>query len=253
MPLPPGPGRLELRAVTVLAGGEPVLDGVDVAVPGGAVVAVVGRSGAGKSLFAALAGRLLDPDAGEVTLDGVSVARLDRTELRRAVVYAFDRPALFGRTPREAIAFGVSHPAAARVLSAARDASAYEFLQRLPEGLDTPLDEAPMSGGEIQRLGLARALAHADQARLLILDDAMSSLDTVTEMQVSRALTVRLGHRTCLVIAHRAATAARADLVAWLDGGKLRALRPHHALWQDPGYRSVFMSEPVHPAAAADG
>jgi ATP-binding cassette, subfamily B, bacterial RamA/AmfB len=253
MPLPPGPGRLELRAVTVQAGGEPVLDHVDLAVPGGLLVAVVGRSGAGKSLLAALAGRLLDPDAGEVTLDGISVARLDRAELRRAVVYAFDRPALFGRTPREAIAFGASHPAAARVLSAARDASAYEFLQRLPEGLDTPLDEAPMSGGEIQRLGLARALAHADQARLLILDDAMSSLDTVTEMQVSRALTARLGNRTCLVIAHRAATAARADLVAWLDGGQLRALRPHHALWQDPGYRSVFMSEPVHAAAAADG
>ena len=76
----------------------------------------------------------------------------------------------------------------ARVLSAARDASAYEFLQRLPEGLDTPLDEAPMSGGEIQRLGLARALAHADQARLLILDDAMSSLDTVTEMPYARPI-----------------------------------------------------------------
>ena len=250
--LPPGPGRLELRGVTVLNGGERVLDGVDLAIPGGTVVAVVGRSGAGKSLLAAIAGRLLDPDAGAVTLDGIPVAGIDRAELRRAIVYAFDRPALFGRTPREAIEFGVSRPSAARVLSAARAASAAEFLQRLPAGLDTPSDEAPMSGGEIQRIGLARAFAHADEARLLILDDAMSSLDTVTEMQVSEALTSQLGGRTCLIIAHRAATAARADLVAWLDEGKLRRLEPHHQLWQDPRYRGVFTPEAAG-LAAADG
>ena len=178
--------------MTVRSGGEPVLDGVDVCVPGGAVVAVVGRSGAGKSVLAAVAGRLLDPDTGEVTLDGVPVASIARAALRRAVVYAFDRPALFGGTPREAIAFGVSRPSTAQVLAAARDAAASEFLRRLPAGLDTPSAEAPMSGGEIQRIGLARAFAHADQARLLILDDAMSSLDTVTEMHVSQALTGHL-------------------------------------------------------------
>jgi ATP-binding cassette subfamily B protein len=251
-PLPPGPGRLELRAVTVRSGGERVLDGVDLAIPGGAVVAVVGRSGAGKSLLAAIAGRLLDPDSGEVILDGIPVAEIDRAELRRAIVYAFDRPALFGRTPREAIEFGISRPSGARVLSAARDASAAEFLQRLPAGLDTPSGEAPMSGGEIQRIGLARAFAHADEARLLILDDAMSSLDTVTEMQVSHALTSQLGDRTCLIIAHRAATAARADLVAWLAEGKLRGLQPHHELWQDPRYRRVFTPETAG-LAVADG
>ena len=250
--LPPGPGCLELRGVTVLNGGERVLDGVDLAIPGGTVVAVVGRSGAGKSLLAAIAGRLLDPDAGAVILDGIPVAGIDRAELRRAIVYAFDRPALFGRTPREAIEFGVSRPSAARVLSAARAASAAEFLQRLPAGLDTPSGQAPMSGGEIQRIGLARAFAHADEARLLILDDAMSSLDTVTEMQVSEALTSQLGGRTCLIIAHRAATAARADLVAWLDEGKLRRLGPHHQLWQDPRYRGVFAPEAAG-LAAADG
>ena len=238
--LPQGPGCLTLSAVTVRSDGEPVLDGVDATFPGGAVVAVVGRSGAGKSLLAAVAGRLLDPDEGDVRLDRVSLASLDRAQLRRAVVYAFDRPALFGRTPGEAIAFGASRPVPARVLSAARDASAYEFLRRLPAGLDTPLDDAPMSGGEVQRIGLARAFAHADEARLLILDDAMSSLDTITEMQVATALTSRLDHRTCLIIAHRAATAARADLVAWLDGGKLHPPRPHHELWRDPRYRAVF-------------
>jgi ATP-binding cassette subfamily B protein len=108
-----------------------------------------------------------------------------------------------------------------------------------------------MSGGEVQRIGLARAFAHADEARLLILDDAMSSLDTVTEMQVATALTARLGSRTCLITTHRAATAARADLVAWLDGGKLHPLRPHHELWQDPRYRAVFHAQETAEAADA--
>jgi ATP-binding cassette subfamily B protein len=251
--LSPGPGCLEFREVTLRAGGKPVLDGLDATITGGAVVAVVGRSGSGKSLLAALAGRLLDPDRGEVLLDGVPLASLDRGELRRAVVYVFDRPALFGRTPHEAIAFGVSPPSAEHVLAAARDASAHDFLRRLPAGLDTPLEEAPMSGGEVQRIGLARAFAHAAQARLMILDDAMSSLDTVTEMQVATALTGRLGGRTCLIIAHRAATAGRADLVAWLDAGKLHALAPHHELWGNPRYRSVFATGAEEFAAEAAG
>jgi ATP-binding cassette, subfamily B, bacterial len=264
-PLPPGPGCLEFREVTLSADGQPVLDGIDATIAGGTVVAVVGRSGSGKSLLAALAGRLVDPERGEVRLDGVPLASLDGGDLRRAVVYAFDRPALFGRTPREAIAFGACAASDEHVLAAARDASAHDFLQRLPAGLDTPLDEAPMSGGEVQRIGLARAFAHAAQARLMILDDAMSSLDTVTEMQVSAALTGRLGGRTCLIIAHRAATAARADLVAWLDGGRLHALAPHHELWGNPRYRSVFATgaeefaaglsfpEPSPKAAAGSG
>jgi ATP-binding cassette, subfamily B, bacterial len=241
--LPPGPGRLELSEITVLGDGDLVLDRVDATVPGGALVAVVGRSGAGKSLLAAVAGRLLDPDEGEVRLDGVPLASLDVAALRRAVVYAFDRPALFGGTPRGAIAFGASCPAPARVLAAAKDASAGEFLRLLPAGLDTPLPQAPMSGGEIQRIGLARAFAHADQARLLILDDATSSLDTVTEMRVSAALTGHFSGRTRLIISSRATTAARADLVAWLEGGELRALAPHDELWPDPGYRAVFAPE----------
>jgi ATP-binding cassette, subfamily B, bacterial len=241
--LPPGPGRLELSGVTVRAGGDLVLDGLHAALPGGALVAVVGRSGAGKSLLAAVAGRLLDPDQGEVRLDGVPLAALGATALRRAVVYAFDRPALFGGTPREAIAFGAYRPAPARLLVAARDASAAEFLRLLPAGLDTPLAHAPMSGGEIQRIGLARAFAHAGQARLLIFDDATSSLDSVTEMRVSTTLTGHFGSCTRLVISSRATTAARADLVAWLENGRLRALAPHRELWLDPDYRAVFAPE----------
>jgi ATP-binding cassette subfamily B protein len=239
-----GPGRLRLRGVTVLRGGEAVLSGLDLTVPGGCAVAVVGRSGAGKSTLASLAGRLIDPDEGEITLDGVALRRLTRAALRHAIVYAFERPALFGQTPFEAISFGTFEPSWEHVLSAARNSRAAPFLARLPGGMQTPLDETPISGGEVQRLGLARAFAHAGRARLLILDDATSSLDTATEMLVSRVLTDQMSDRTRLIVAHRATTAARADLVAWLDRGQLRALAPHRELWADPHYRAIFGAGP---------
>ncbi|MGW4796570.1 ABC transporter ATP-binding protein [Nonomuraea sp. NPDC004297] len=229
--LPPGPGTLEFRDVA--ANGLTV---GDLTLPGGSVTAVVGRSGSGKSLLAALAGRLAEPERGTVLLDGVPLAELAEAELRRAVGYAFERPVLVGETVGDAIdgAGGLSP----RVAQAAGAACAEEFVRRLPLGYATPLGQAPMSGGERQRIGLARAFAQGE--RLLVLDDATSSLDTVTERQVGRALTTdRLG-RTRLIAVHRLATAARADQVVWLDGGAVRAHGPHHVLWRDPAYRAVF-------------
>ncbi|MFD4142108.1 ABC transporter ATP-binding protein [Streptomyces sp. NPDC058572] len=237
-----GPGRLEFRQVTVVREGRPVLRDVDLVVPGGATLAVVGRSGAGKTVLAELAGRLADPDGGTVLLDGIPLPQLERPALRREVGYAFERPALFGATVGEALAFGPYEPARAEVAQAARAAGADAFIRRLPDGYATPLRGAPLSGGEAQRLGLARAFAHA--GRLLVLDDATSSLDSVTERQVVRALLHDIRPGTRLVIAHRASSAARADLVAWLDGGRIRAVGPHAALWALPEYRAVFAMEP---------
>jgi ATP-binding cassette subfamily B protein len=242
--LPPGPGELRLSGVTVRRGAETVLRDLDLTVPGGTMVAVVGRSGSGKSTLASVAGRLADPDAGTVTLDGTDLRALSRHFLRTAVGYAFERPALFGATPLDAIAFGIWRPSPRQVMDAAAASCADGFLLRLPDGLRTPLEEVPMSGGEAQRLGLARAFAHAETARLLIFDDATSSLDTVTEMLVSRALTSQLRGVTRLIVAHRMTTAARADLVAWMDGGTLRAFAPHATLWADPGYRTLFTGRP---------
>ncbi|MDL4819432.1 ATP-binding cassette domain-containing protein, partial [Actinomadura opuntiae] len=239
--VPPGPGLLEFRGVR--AGG--VLDGLDLTVPAGRAVAVVGRSGSGKSLLAALAGRLADPDEGEVLLDGAPLPRLARTSLRREIGYAFARPALFGATVEDALTFGPARPPASWLRESARAAQADAFIRRLPDGYATPLADAPMSGGERQRMGLARAFAHA--GRVLVLDDATSSLDTVTEVQITDALLTRFAGRTRLLIAHRATTAARADLVVWLDGGRVRATGTHLALWDDPDYRAVFT------APAADG
>ncbi|MFE9394959.1 ABC transporter ATP-binding protein [Streptomyces flavidovirens] len=237
--LPPGgDGTLELRGITVARGDRTVLAGLDLTVPGGTSLALVGRSGSGKSTLAAVAGRLADPDAGTVTLDGVPLRELPREVLRRAVGQAFERPALLGGTIGGTIAFGAGEPDPAAVREAARTACADEFVRRLPLGYDTPCAEAPLSGGEAQRLGLARAFAHP--GRLLILDDATSSLDTVTELRVGEALTREAGARTRLIIAHRASTAARADRVAWLHEGRIRAVGPHARLWQLDGYRAVF-------------
>jgi ATP-binding cassette subfamily B protein len=217
--------------VTVREDGVVLLDDVDLTVPGGTAVAVVGRSGAGKSVLAGVAARLRDPDAGEVLLDGVPLRALSRASLRTAVGVAFERPALVGTTVADAIGGPPD-----RVVESAKSVHAHEFVSRLPEGYATPLTEAPMSGGELQRLGLARAWP---ATRLLVLDDATSSLDMVTEMRISETLTAA-GGRTRLVVTHRRSTAARADLVVWLADGRVQAVAPHEDLWTDPEYRAVF-------------
>ncbi|MGH3941876.1 MAG: ABC transporter ATP-binding protein [Pseudonocardiaceae bacterium] len=232
--LPAGPGLLEFRNVTVRAGSTTLLDAVDLTLPGGAAVAVVGRSGAGKSVLAALAARLREPDDGQILLDGVPLSELGHQELRAAVGCAFERPVLVGDTVGDAVGFGLDRD---RVQMAAQATHAHEFVSRLPRGYDTLLADAPMSGGEAQRLGLARAW-HAE--RLLVLDDATSSLDMVTEMQISRTLTGDHGQRTRLIVTHRVSTAARADLVVWLDGGRVQGIGPHEQLWVEPAYRGVF-------------
>lgn len=252
-----GPARLSFRGVRVRIGDRVVLDGVDLEVPAGLAVAVVGASGSGKSTLALLAGRLIDPDEGEVLVDsppgpaptpGLAPAPA-APAARGEVSYAFDRPVLVGDTVRDALSYGRPGATDAQVRRALRIADAEDFVRRLPGGWHTALPDAPLSGGEIQRLGLARAAVH--MGRILVLDDATSSLDTVTEAKVTRALTEGLAGTTRLVVAHRAATAAACDAVAWLDGGRIRALAPHHDLWAaEPAYRAVFAvsagSDPEH-------
>lgn len=235
---PPPGGAVSLRGITVRRNGIAVLDGLDLEIPDGVSVALVGATGSGKSLLAALPGRLADPDGGEVLVGGVPVRELDLPTLHDAVAYAFEHPVLPGRTLHEAIAFGRPETSRHAVEDAARAAQADHFVRRLPHGYDTPPREAPMSGGQVQRIGLARALARP--ALVHVLDDATSGLDTVTETLVSEAITDRLGRSTRMVVTHRATTAARCDLVAWLHDGRVRALAPHDLLWADAAYRAVF-------------
>jgi ATP-binding cassette subfamily B protein len=235
LPLPDGPGRLVFDEVTVRAGDDVLLDRVTLDLPGGATIAVVGPSGAGKSVLAAVAGRLTDPDAGQVRLDGVPLSALSHQALRAAVNCAFERPALVGTTVGDAICVGSVQPV--QLMAAARATHVHDFVSRMPEGYKTPLADAPLSGGEAQRLGLARAWS---AERLLILDDATSSLDTATEVQISATLMGDRRRRTRLIVTHRVSTAARADLVVWLNRGRVRAVGPHDALWHDPDYRQAF-------------
>ncbi|MEI7034496.1 ABC transporter ATP-binding protein [Streptomyces pratensis] len=251
-PVPDAPGRLELRGVGVVQDGRELLAGVDLTVPGGTSLAVVGRSGSGKSVLAAVAGRLFDPDTGAVLLDGVAMDGMAPDRLRREIAYAFARPALPGATVEDTIAFGPWTASPAAVRSAARAARADGFVTLLPSGYRTPVADAPLSGGERQRLGLARAFAHP--GRLMILDDALSSLDTVTEHHVRRALDARAGRCTRVIVAHRLSSAARADRVVWLEDGRVRGTGRHDALWADPDYREIFRTDaPAPPPSAASG
>ncbi|HVV20995.1 MAG TPA: ABC transporter ATP-binding protein, partial [Pseudonocardiaceae bacterium] len=230
--LPDGFGELDLRNVS-----SGVLSGVDLCVPAGAVVAVVGRSGAGKSTLAAVAGGLVPPDAGTVLLDGVPLTAIRPDALRSAVGFAFERPALLGDTVAETIGYGHTEDVE-RVRAAARAANVHDAVSRLPDGYRTALADAPLSGGEAQRIGLARAFVR--RPRVLVLDDATASLDAVTEAGVAEAIRTSLPGHTRLVVTHRLRTAEQADLVVWLDSGRVRGVDRHARLWPDPDYRAVF-------------
>lgn len=230
--LPEGTGALELRGATV----HGALTEVDLTIPGGSFAALVGSSGSGKSTVVALLAGLRRPDAGQALLDGCDLAELRPEELRAATGYAPAEPVLLGATVAEAVSYG-SPAGVPAVTAACRTTRIHDVLVRLPHGYHTPIAETPLSGGESARVGLARALVR--EPRVLLLDDATASLDTVTE----RAVTADLGDRTRVIVTHRAAMAARADLVVWLEAGRVRAVDPHEQLWQLPGYRAVFTEE----------
>ncbi|MEO6089092.1 MAG: ABC transporter ATP-binding protein [Umezawaea sp.] len=217
---PAVPGDIEVHDVSL----DGALHDVHLRIPAGTFTAVVGRSGAGKSALAAVIGGLSAPDSGEVRRDGT-------------VGYAFERPALLGPTVGAAIRYGAD-AGRRRVRAACTAAQVHDVVVRLPDGYDTPMADTPLSGGEAQRLGLARALVRDPD--VLVLDDATASLDMVTESTVDKAIEAALPGRTKVVVTHRAATARRADLVVWLDNGRVRATGSHEALWLDPGYRAVF-------------
>ncbi len=245
-----GAGSLTLVDVWVGTGDEAALRGITLHIPAGVSVAVVGRSGSGKSTLAGLFGRLVEPDAGVVCIDGQLIRELSPAALHTAVTYAFPRPSLLGTTVGGTIAFGYHRPGPDVVAAAARAACAEPFIARLPLGYATPLLQAPMSGGEAQRLGLARAFAHP--GRVLVMDDATSSLDTVTELQVTAALQAGGAGQTRVIVAHRASTAARAHYVVWLERGRVRGYAPHEVLWADPAYRAVFGTGAPDPFAIED-
>jgi ABC-type multidrug transport system fused ATPase/permease subunit len=198
-----------------------VLPGLDLSVPAGQTLALVGETGAGKSTVARLLARFWDPTSGRITLDGVDLRDLSDADLRRSVVAVTQEGFLFSGSVADNIAFGRPTASRAEIEQAARAVGAEEFIQRLPDGYDTDVRKrgGRLSAGQRQLIAFARAFL-ADPA-VLILDEATSSLDIPTERAVQRALHTVLHGRTALIIAHRLSTVQIADRVLVLDAGRV--------------------------------
>jgi ATP-binding cassette subfamily B protein len=228
--LPAAQGRIQLQHVTFgYDTARPVLHDVDLDIAAGEKVALVGRTGAGKTTLASLAMRFFDPQSGRVSIDGHDLRGVALASLRRQTTLMLQEPILFHSSVRDNIAFGEDVPLE-RIREAARLAEAEPFILDLPQGYDTIIGEdgATLSGGQRQRLALARALLR--EAPIVILDEPTSSLDLATEAQVWRNVLGLLKGRTAIIIAHRLSTARMADRIAVIDGGRLVEIGTHTEL-----------------------
>jgi ABC-type multidrug transport system fused ATPase/permease subunit len=240
-PLPVGDGRVEMRGVTLrYDGATPALTGIDLAVEAGRTVALVGPSGSGKTSLVALIARLYDPSEGSVRIDGADVRSVDLASLRSEVAFVGDDSFLFTASIAENIAYARPQASREEVEAAARRAQADEFIGDLPGGYDTLVGERglTLSGGQRQRVAIARALL-ADP-RILILDDATSSVDATTEAAIKTGLGEAMAGRTTFVIAHRLSTVSLADEVVVIDDGRIVDRGTHEELLEGCGfYREI--------------
>ncbi len=229
--LNPGPGQVVLEDVTfAYPGGPPVLDGVDLTITGGTAVALVGATGSGKTTLSHLIPRFHDPVSGRVLVDGVDVRELGLEQLRSEVAVVFQETFLFSASVLENIALGAPDATEEEVHAAARLAQAHEFICRLPANYETVVGERghSLSGGQRQRVALARAVLR--DPRILILDDATSSVDAIVEAEIQSALRRVMAGRTTIIIAHRTSTLALVDEVVFVEDGAVVAMGPHEEL-----------------------
>ena len=232
-PLPPGPGLVELRGVSLAYdGAEPALSDADLVVPPGRTVALVGPTGSGKTSLVALLARLYDPTAGSVMVDGVDVRDVDLRSLRSEIAFVADDSFLFSATIAENIAYARADASMEEIERAARRAQAHEFIERLPNGYETLVGERglTLSGGQRQRIAIARALV-ADP-RILILDDATSSVDARTEARIREGLREAMAGRTTFIVAHRLSTISLADEIVVVDEGRIVDRGTHDELME---------------------
>ena len=229
--LPDGGGRVQLEGVCfAYEGDEPVLRDVDLSVEAGHTVALVGGTGSGKTTLVALLARLYDPIAGRVLIDGADVRAVSLESLRGEIAFVSDDSFLFSASVRDNIAYARPEAPLDEVERAARRAGIHSFIAGLPDGYDTLVGERglTLSGGQRQRIAIARAILK--EPRILILDDATSSVDASTEAEIKRALREVMRGRTTFVIAHRLSTIALADEIVVLERGRIVAQGSHGEL-----------------------
>jgi ATP-binding cassette subfamily B protein len=241
-PLPAGRGQVSFTGVGLTFDGSPnpALHDVDLEVPAGETVALVGAMGAGKTALVSLLPRLYDVTEGSVKIDGADIREVDPVSLRNQIAVVTDDPFLFSATVHDNIAYGRPDATREEVEQAARATQADSFIQSLPRGYETLIGERglTLSGGQRQRIAIARAIV-ADP-RILILDDATSSVDASTEQEIKLALREVMAGRTTFVVAHRLSTIALADEIVVLADGTVAARGTHEQLLESsPLYREI--------------
>jgi ATP-binding cassette subfamily B protein len=240
---PPAPEPLRLAAADVRfesvefahAGAQPLFTGLDLVVPSGAKVGLVGRSGGGKSTLTQLLLRMMDIQSGAIRIGGQDISRLRQADLRSLIAYVPQEPAMFHRSLRANIAFARPDATDAEIHAAALAAHVTEFAETLPEGFETLVGErgVKLSGGQRQRVALARAILR--DAPILLLDEATSALDSESEVLIQQALWRIMEGRTALVVAHRLSTVARMDQLVVLDRGQILEQGNHDELLRHQG------------------
>lgn len=220
--------------------GEPALRNISVTIPRGTTVALVGRSGSGKTTFINLLLRSYDPQSGAILVDGHDIRNVTQESLRRQIAVVPQEVDLFSRTISENIAYGQPAVRAESVVAAAKTALAHDFIERLEKGYDTPVGErgVKLSGGERQRIGIARAVLR--DPRILILDEATSHLDSESEKLITKATNALVKNRTSFIIAHRLSTVRHADVILVFNNGTIESMGTHAELLKtSPTYEKL--------------